>query len=191
MLLGQLVAISFAMNLSFVAVLASAEIEEAKTGPRIRKSQGDSESPARQSRSGNNSISLLRSASLVLTLATIYKVPSTVGTRWFFPTLLIPHILLFIPVLLSSFGQESRTGFFDIDFWIVTASGVGLFVHASINALTDSHHDVPSLLGELRSHPAVSSVGWDVIICWLSAGIWLVIRRGSEPSYIVQKRLRP
>lgn len=32
----------------------------------------------------------------------------------------------------------------------------------------------------LYSHPAVSSVGWDVICCWVSWGMWSLVGPDSE-----------
>lgn len=53
---------------------------------------------------------------------------------------------------------------------------------------------VANLLDSLNDHPAVSSVGWDVIMCYVSVTMWVVIQRfnilrnlGQGPLFVDEK----
>ena len=171
MLLGQIVAISYVMNLLFIAILASDQ-DEPPAEPK--RAEADKRKPSLEATATaySSGRAYLYSASIMLTLAIIYKVPSTVGTRLFLPMLLIPHLLLFLPVSLSGFAR-AKAGSLDVDFWTIIAFGTGLFIRTTYRVLQDSRYDKGLFLNELRSHPAVSSVGWDVVFCWLSTCVWL------------------
>jgi hypothetical protein len=76
----------------------------------------------------------------------------------------------------------------------VKSTGIGLFYnypedhfyrHAILHPFQDHHHlsttrktttAVGRLLGAITEHPAVSAVGWDVILSGLSLGIWAAVR---------------
>ena len=233
MLLGQIVAISFAMNLFFLAILLSPDPRLLKTGitPPKRSEHQDrgtdsdlgSDGPGlvieqkhtRLQESPGESTwipwKILYTIPLLLTFASIRLIPDSVHTSYFLPLLAAPHILPFIPVIVHdvaprSWGREqASTMSMDeqyvavyrlmmwCDCWLYRwVTGIVLldvnvagsnFVHLLNDSYSGHSGDEPwpnvlrirRLVMELFSHPAVSSVGWDVILCWLSAIVWLSI----------------
>ncbi|KAL2047613.1 hypothetical protein N7G274_000655 [Stereocaulon virgatum] len=221
MLLGQIVAISFAMNLSFVAMLLSEpDALEGVTSSNIgsyttnmaRKSAAMIESEPfakqdsvqeRDKRQGNHSdippkAQLMALAptltvripsmfnrisyagSLFLTSISVLLIPFSVHTPLFMYLLAVPHVILFLPIVLPSTWEQTklRTGFNDWTsipaYRLVTHLSIVLYVKATISALLDGRSEVVErVLQELYSHPAVSSVGWDVILCCISAFLWM------------------
>ena len=53
--------------------------------------------------------------------------------------------------------------------------------HGNINSpgQKKARGTVQNLLGSLNDHPAVSSVGWDVIMCYLGIILWVIIQRAD------------
>ena len=124
--------------------------------------------------------------------------------RLFFPTLLLPHVALFIPVL---FAYPVSPRFTRILYMCSTFSSVVCHA-ASTSAVVDrvreflaakkadSMHDGFGLglgyqaivqttiqwLGKtlLNTHPAVSSVSWDVFCFCLSVAIWAGVEGGAS-----------
>ena len=177
MLLGQIVAISFAMNLSFVAIIASDRAQQTAQS-QASKPSGEEQPQERRASPASKGFSFLSSTSTILTLASIYEVPSTVGTRWFLPMLLVPHFLLFVPILLPKL-EGTQLWRDEIDLRTVFVVSAALFGQATVLALQDSRSGTDIFVAELWSHPAVTSVGWDVIFCWLSTGIWIILTLGQ------------
>ena len=182
MLLGQIVAISFAMNLSFLAMLLwKPEIGDKR---RVQYERGE-RYPARTSYIFFSTYTLYI-AVLGATFASIFYIPSFVGTSSFLPLLTVPHILLFLPVMipqhwrqidLTPEGQpQTANGVMNL-YRLTIGPSIILFVRATYLALEEQEPGgALSIFKELRSHPAVSSVGWDVILCFLSATFWASIR---------------
>ena len=184
MFLGQIVAISFAINLFFLATIIGEHIVVEST-PRTKDLRAKEQNIGGSAdfTSPQNAVWIIRSSSIVLSLATVYVIPSTIGTKCFLPTLLLPHLLLFVPLLLHGDGKSTADDAGNVDLWAVGIFGVGLFMNATINALRESDYGVVVFMAELWSHPAVSSVGLDVVFCWLSIAIWVLLppaRRNSR-----------
>ena len=184
MFLGQIVAISLAINFFFLATIIGEHIIVEST-PRSKDltENGNGLSGSAAVTSPQHTVGVIRSASIVLSLATVYVTPSTIGTKWFLPTLLIPHLLLFVPLLLHGDGKLAADDAGNVDLWVIGVFGVGLFMNATIDALRESEHGVGVFMVELWSHPAVSSVGLDVVFCWLSISIWVLLLPAREKSW--------
>ena len=181
MLLGQIVAISFAMNLSFLAMLLWDP--EAGGKMRVQNEQGEGY-PARTLYIFFSTYNLYI-ASLGAVFASIFYIRSFVGTSSFLPLLVVLHVLLFLPVIIPQHwrqtdltldGQPQTTNGVMTLYRLTVGSSIILFVRATYLALRDQESGgALAIFNELRSHPAVSSVGWDVNLCFLSAAVWASI----------------
>ena len=122
--------------------------------------------------------------------ASIFYIPFFVGTRSFLYLLAVPHVLLFLPVIIPqhwpqihlTLDSQSRTASGVMKLYRFTVDlSIVLFVRATYLALRDQESGgALTIFNELKSHPAVSSVGWDVILCYLSAASWVSIDNTSS-----------
>ncbi|KAJ5081494.1 hypothetical protein NUU61_009758 [Penicillium alfredii] len=204
MLLGQIVAISFAQNLFLATILVSRQQSSTPKSNRGSKDDGDHQDE------GNWTPPLfLETFPVALSLVSTVLVPLVAHTRYFMLILLIPHLLLFVPaVLRPSAGSKTpttRTGtsndsrvsgktgaatrryivFFQ---WFVA---ICVIVHAQYTySVLGSVAETSSgaapygalariLLGAVYEHPAVSSVSWDVICCTLTGVAWITVHEGD------------
>lgn len=189
MALGQVVAISFVVNLFFLAiVLHDASPTPPKPAPKVdaatRKIQ---ELPSWL----YYSVTVSMTASFMFSFLT----PSTIGTHAFMPFLLIPHILLlFVPAV---FEHLASRGMLDIyipankfrGFWrpqhrfcaLVSAvcHNIAFFAVAATLPGADAKEVMMRIVAALYDHPAVSSVGWDVIMVGVSVGMWIGVCGGN------------
>lgn len=166
MLLGQIVAISFAQNLFAATLLVSTP---------LNRENLQSWSPPL----------FLELAPAVISLVSGAIVPYVAHTGYFLYVLLIPHLLLFIPGLLSpstlprGAGSSTRlTKTYGHAF-----AGLALGSGAILARMT---YDVAQgqgvaavvgrLLGVMHEHPAVSSVSWDVVFCVVNTVAWGSLR---------------
>lgn len=151
MLLGQLVAISVAANLSFITILGAR---------RQSKPSRDPEETTRR-RVGAHLIIIISSACAALT-------QYVHADKRFIVVLLIPHIAAFVPMTIPWLKP-------DVSVYHTVAFLTGtVFAHATWRVLTNGW-TVSDILVALHEYPAVSSAGWDVIWCWISFTIWLLI----------------
>lgn len=229
MLLGQIVAISFAMNLFFLALLLSLEpsIAEKVASPKSTAQKEDvssegsravgSASPLSHPHQSGIWTSFQDLAStptrntytvpLLLNFISILFIPYTTHSPLFLPALAIPHILLFFPVVNT---KPVPQGHHLAIYQSIFVLSLLLYVKATAIALLDDSIDVNTheylfaflhsassgpkhwqyrsgkwrFFGELFNHPAVSSVGWDVVLCWSSAIVWAVIQRPNSWSFL-------
>lgn len=159
MLLGQIVAISFASNLFFLAVLAHDVPEDRK-----RPASNPQNAP---SRSSDTAILL---ANLTLTILLFRNI----GSPYFLYLLLAPHVLAFAPLLrdrLSAPGRQVTEPSTLLQFGVLA-----VLVAAGTLEAVKQGADWQAILDTLYEHPAVSSVGWDVICCWASYTAWAALR---------------
>lgn len=181
MLLGQIVAISFAQNLFFATVLVSQ-----RSSTKFRKENKDYYLDAAWV--PPIYIEVLPTA---ISLLSTVMVPSVAHTNYFMAMLLIPHLLLFVPATLlpsrgaatQGRGKETIRRYITF-FQILTASSILIQGHLTYSVLknlgTSSYSRlVQSLLNTIYEHPAVSSVSWDVIYCTVSAMAWVFVNGGS------------
>ncbi|KAF3353980.1 hypothetical protein VdG1_07879 [Verticillium dahliae VDG1] len=156
MLLGQVVAISFASNLFFLAVLAHdvvapAALPEEAVKPKERLSDSDDSNDDDDDNDSSESAKKAQPQQVLtpamapfwyqivlgLTVGCAVSVPDKFGTPTFLPIVLAPHLLAFTPLLINRIlRREAEGGGWEL------------------------------ILSTLHEHPAVSSVGWDVICCW-------------------------
>lgn len=174
MLLGQIVAISVASNLFYLALVLSPEAPRAE-----KKSPSIKASPALW-------------LSVLLSLASVAATPFT-SKQTFLPNLLLMHALLFIP-LISKNASPAR---FSIStkalYRIVHFAAVLIHLRTVLNAMVFlgyAKHSGPTNPAVaawvvLNSHPAQSSIGWDIVWTSLSFAVWkLVGAKASEsPSF--------
>ena len=166
-ILGQLVAVSFAANLSILAILFSPIKGRSKEKPPL------SDIPPR--------LSLTAKLVAILTaglpaLIPIYQHNITV---WWI-AILVPHAFCFVPVIVQCIPPRLRqtSGLRSlIDpgnakrlYQTITIVLLAQLTWASV--LVHLEGDTPlSVIMAFSSHPAISSVGWDVVHCWFSLAL--------------------
>lgn len=220
MLLGQIVAISFATNLFFLAVLVSPPTSPSTSasecgfkttdehpGADTKDTSSHSTSQSAPTNSlpikettlaekpkkgkGDSLTSFLCLQFLILPgLGSAAVLPTLLGTPSFMPTLLIPHLLLFVPPLLAYFEPDSSFCRAIIEgitrkkeklYTAIVVASIVLFGWSTYSAVTEEGgNGWGGIQRALYSHPAVSSVGWDVICCWVSWGMWSLFGPDSE-----------
>jgi hypothetical protein len=199
MLLAQIVAISFATNLFLLAVLVSPQNPATpspikKLDPNFMTNAKSDAKPDSRADSnpkkvdGDGLISFLCLQFLILPGLESAAVLLTVsGTPSFMTTLLIPHLLLFVsPVIFElasklSFSKglnEAMTRENEkLYTTIVVASSVVIGVSTYSAATQVSGWS--GILKALYEHLAISSVGWDIICCGLSWGVWIAFNSSA------------
>ena len=165
------------MNLSFLAILLYNPEPGDKRRAEYEQVQGN---PNRILHASFSTYTLYSALGAVF--ASIFYIPSSVGTSSFISLLAMAHVLLFLPVIvpqhwrqsdLSFDGQYRAAGVVISLCRDTVGTSILLFVRATYLALRDPETGgVLAIFNELRSHPAVSSVGWDVILCFVSAAVW-------------------
>ncbi|KAF7368919.1 hypothetical protein MVEN_00218000 [Mycena venus] len=173
MLLGQLVAISVASNLFYLALVLA----------------GPLPSQAVQRPSEQWAPSALWIPVLV-SLGTIATSPFT-DDRTFLPNLLLMHFLIVIPLLVPDalfHRPQNSKPFLSLTiptlYILVFVAGLVMHTRATSAALGDPALTVTEFAQSawtvLHSHPAQSSIGWDVIWTSVSFVIWLILQPGQE-----------
>ncbi|KAF5391168.1 hypothetical protein D9757_003108 [Collybiopsis confluens] len=162
MLLGQLVAISVATNLFYVAISVSVIM------------------PARKPLFASPVLWLSIAASLI----SVSYTPFTTE-RNFLSNLLVMHASAMVPLLFGPYLAGSPTTRFSLNYqtllslvFVATA-----IIHAGNTALLFSTLDEPffsAFWSMLFSHPAQSSIGWDVIWTTFSYIIWLCVSKSAS-----------
>lgn len=184
MLLGQIVAISFAQNLFFATILVSKPVRNSRDkGPRdTGDGVGDWLPPL-----------ALEVLPITASLLSTALVPFVAHTSYFMLILLVPHLLLFVPVMLrpsrGGSGRRSRSARDAVNGRYVIFLKYFLLLCAILQAHSTYavFQDVAgewnktacekvsrSLLAAVYEHPAVSSVSWDVIFCSVGAVAWIM-----------------
>ena len=139
MSIGQLVAISYASGLYY----ATCEIAPPK---RL---------VVRSSR-------LLTLTTLTATIST-YFLEQSLSTGYFLPLLLAIHLLIQLP-LFESEHPSSETSISLKQLHLLNAS-LALILHWRNIALMDNIGTWSSILRVIGEHPAMSSIGWDIVCC--------------------------
>ncbi|EON68882.1 hypothetical protein W97_08140 [Coniosporium apollinis CBS 100218] len=169
MLLGQVAAVSFASNLFFLAV---------SLGP-IRQAQVP-ESAAAKPLTWTPPL-ILHALSLGITLISVASIPYFSNSSHFLAILSTPHLLLFVPPLLHravprSWGVNCTSSsaadwYYANTYRIILLCALFLQAKVTMEALGQARGSW-GIFEALYEHPAVSSVGWDVIMCWVSWCMW-------------------
>lgn len=240
MLLAETVALAFAMNLFFVAILLTAvpltprkEAEPVSKQKRSRHSE-DSTLTDRLSEFGSalrrffpplptkphhhtwTPYPLAYFAPIFVAFICAFLLPWATNDPLFLPIILIFHLALFQPLYPQYLMPEAFGSTAHRHDWTTLSTLIAVFsfiLHAkqTLVALFDSdpgaydhrhsqylayihlpHEEERSrtyrsasalnrVLGAINDHPAISSIGWDVLMCGLSLGVWAAAR-GLEPG---------
>ncbi|KXJ88612.1 hypothetical protein Micbo1qcDRAFT_235894 [Microdochium bolleyi] len=194
-LLGQIVAISFAANLSFLAILLS--------GPRVLPKPLTGRAKWNANSRIVDPATFTGYAIVGLTFASVAAtLPSGTGDEEkagggaasmmsspaFLPLLLTPHVLAFAPLLLRKYirsaAQLAQPSLVAVVMAILlqtrTTGSVLEQATAAGGAAGGGSVAVGGGMAHIRAafgeHPAVSSVGWDVVLCWVSFTCWALLR---------------
>lgn len=210
MLLGQIVAVSFATNLFFLAMLVSPvipaststsecgfgdtkdDLKDEEVPKAILRQDCDMKKPSKEAtlekQYGDDLTCFLCLQFLILPgLGSSAVLPTLLHTPSFMPVLLIPHLLLFVMPLLAYLAPRITFCKGVIDsigrgkeklYSTIMVASIVLFGWSTYAAVGE--HGWNGIRSALYSHPAVSSVGWDVIGCWVSWGAWSIFRLESS-----------
>jgi len=156
MLFGQLVAISVASNLFFLALP-----REANMKPRASMQQ---------------TVPPVLWLSVLASLLTVFLVPHSLRHNYFLSNLLIMHALLVIPLLRPV--TSARTGRLHIRTRTVYQLITLLAVIARLRTALSTNGlrmmtGRSTLWAVLTSHPAQASIGWDVVWTTISFLQWI------------------
>ncbi|KAH3918919.1 hypothetical protein HBH56_026400 [Parastagonospora nodorum] len=179
MLLGQIVAISFATNLFLLTLILSPPT------PSV--------SSTRPQRSSWISPWLLNLASVLATTIPAYLLADEhywYHSTDFMPVLLIPHVALLVTpfaraLVPENWFPENDLAFEDKVFgymWALTLGNAALMMLKTTYAAV-SYGGFVGIQNALLEHPAVSSVGFDVIFCWITWICWYITRGEDVGSF--------
>jgi len=175
MLLGQIVAISFATNLFLLTLLLSPP------------------TPAPSSSSGVRRPTWLGPwlLNLFAIFATAYPAMQLADEHYwhhpthFMPVLMAPHVALMILPIIRAIVPA---GYFNDDpqstdkiynfMWALVLGNAGLML-AWTTARAYAYAGFVGIQSALLEHPAVSSVGFDVIFCWITWTCWYLTQPKS------------
>ncbi|KAJ7148680.1 hypothetical protein C8R43DRAFT_1008390 [Mycena crocata] len=172
MLLGQLVAISVASNLFWLSLTLEAP-------------------PPPVSRASSLWAPAVLWVPVLISLGAVALSPLT-DDRTFLPNLLVMHSLIIVPLLASDAlfpgqSQKNRPSLsmgLSTLYIIVFAAALALHTRITSIALGDPAASVLEFAQNawttLHSHPAQSSIGWDVVWTSFSFVIWLVMQPTQE-----------
>ena len=150
MALGQLVAISVAANLSFILVLLARQQPEFSHANTKMANRGF----------GSHVVAVVSFACAALTRWSH-------GDHRFLIILLVPHITAFLP--LTAWLKPDTSTYYTVAFLATS-----LLAHTTWRAMA-SGHTIADFGVALYEYPAVSSAGWDVIMCWISFTAWALL----------------
>ncbi|KAG8998794.1 hypothetical protein FRB94_006642 [Tulasnella sp. JGI-2019a] len=162
MLLGQIVAISVAVNLFFLHI---SMLPSSSTSPTTRAK--------------DRSIPLFVCGCVLLSLGTVAISPWVMGTELYLPNLLVMHGLLIIPFLPLSLNRlPSRMGPAEMFTIVMTVSGALRLVTTA--RMVAASGGLPPVWRFLQEHPAKSSIGWDIVWTTISMLAWRWMHHGVK-----------
>ncbi len=152
MLLGQVVAISVAANLFYLAILLSPQYSNPK--PR-------------------GAAPYVLWLPVLCSLLNVFISPFT-KEETFLPNLLVMHAVLILPLLLPLAGRSLSISYSSL-YSIILISAVVMRLKTTYLAIseTDFLSFLASTLETLHSHPAQSSIGYDVVWTTISFVAWV------------------
>jgi hypothetical protein len=204
MVLGQIVAISFAQSLFYLAVTLSEQTSEGNDATSSNKAQEKNVSRIPVCHA------LLHELFFALVLFPVIMIPDVVHTPRFLWVLALPHLALLLPPLIdpllvpqSLTAEEKATlqaentrlyrlialvALFPQGKMILNVrNGISarqhlhrhsaVYVHPmlELKPAASSSNAFYGILASLYDHPAVSSVGMDSILCILNYQIWRLV----------------
>lgn len=140
MLIGQMVAISYASALVFA----------------VRETTPVPPSPKKNTVYASNTLVW----TTVIATITSFFLYTSVSTPYFLTVLLVVHALLFLPLIESSNARPSKITISQL--YAINGVLAGL-VHWWNCYLTYKSGDLAFIFAAMYEHPAICSVGWDVI----------------------------
>lgn len=159
LLIGQLVAISVAMNLFFAALLAAEKDETVQSKPVTSPdTRGNLRRPP----------STLLLQCVAIALASTLLVP-TLPERYFLKNLLVLHGILIIPILVSE--TITRPPYY-------LKSVIQVLSALNSAWLIWQCHSLRAVYLAVASNPAMGSITFDVIMATLSIALWNAQRSG-------------
>jgi len=170
MALGQLVAISVATNLFFLSILLT-PIKKSTVAP------------------GTKLAPPILWLSVLVALLTVGISPYT-DDKSFLPNLLVMHFFIFLPLLPIGYNTNSSLSIRTKTLYALAAvAAVVLRLRTTYAALTSLPPGEQTLWGfvsaaatTLHTHPAQSSIGWDVVWTTVSVLLWITLRPASSLS---------
>ena len=209
MVLAQLVSLSVAVNLYFVDVLAyrgaGAPTPPAPPADQKKKGRKETEAGLAKVLLGFYLTLCFLPTSLLPTLT--HTPPTSPLNKLFFPALLLPHVALFIPIFFtypvsprftrilytcSTFGSvacHAASTLAVVERVAVFLAKEKALASGASGAQADLYEIIKMTiewLGEtlLNTHPAVSSVSWDV--CWfvVTVALWAGIEGGAGGIWV-------
>jgi hypothetical protein len=186
MLLGQVVAISFATNLFLLAVLLSPPAPPPPSSTGIYRNRW----------MGPWLINLL---TVVATVLPAYWLGTEdyYHTPEFMTVLLMPHVaLLIMPFTrlllpakyLTDNGVKSADDVYKY-LWATTIVSA-ILLELKTTLAVYSWSGLSGIRHALFEHPAVSSVGFDVIFCWITWIVWWKTQSHTSDSALADQQLR-
>lgn len=188
MLLGQIVAISFATNLFFLTLLLSPP-QQKLAAPAPTKPTSTPTKPRRKWLGPwlIDGIAVIgtKAAAECLSRDKYWN-----GAPGFMPLLLAPHVVLLIlptaravlPSRLLPLGDAKTVDKFYTYLWMLVFSSVFQLAYKTYTAYLTGN--VGGIRDALFEHPAVSSVGFDTIFCWITWFCWWQVQ-GDKWSYVM------
>lgn len=181
MLLGQIVAISFATNLFIIAQLLSPP-------PVV---------PTTENKKRWFGPWLLNAITVFATVIPAFLLAAE--EYWyghaFFSLLMIPHVaLLVIPVIRSilpaKYFSDENVPFADRAYkilWVITIGG-GLALGLNMTGAAVRYGGYEGIITAWHDHPAVSSVAYDAIFCWVTWLAWTIIKTVNSGDVFVREK---
>jgi hypothetical protein len=178
MLLGQIVAISFATNLFLLTLLLSPPVPQTST--------------TRAQRSRWLGPWLYNLGSILATVIPAFLLANDHywhHSKDFLPVLLVPHVALLVVPFVRAVVPEKY--FLEDDMavddklWALTFGNAAVMLLKTTYAAV-SYGGFQGIRNALLEHPAVSSVGFDVIFCWITWICWISTQSGVVRSVAKQ-----
>jgi hypothetical protein len=165
MLLGQIVAISFATNLFLLTLLLNPPAARTST---IKAQRSSWLGPW-----------LLNLGSILATVIPAFLLANEHywhHSKDFLPVLLIPHVALLVVPFVRALVPERYfpENYVPVDdkLWALTFGNAAVML-LNMTYAAVSYGGVQGIRNALLEHPAVSSVGFDVVFCWITWICWI------------------
>lgn len=169
MIIGQLVAISVASNLFYLAIVLSPRPRTTKAASSIR-------------------VPPVLWASTFIGLVCVYRSPAT-SVEAFLPNLLAMHSIIVVPLLFIHSQNYTAAIPLTYLYSVYTMLSVGMRVKTTLSAREESSDFLADAWSTLHSHPAQSSIGYDVVWTTVSYSVWALLDKGIVLSSLLSPLL--
>lgn len=171
------------MNLSFIAAIAREDgaldkpaqpaqpaqpATDASKDNKLKKDTASKDESKKESE--EEPLSLLSHIFLGVNVGLALLIPANLDSPAFTALLIAPHVLAFLPLCLDRLGIADAS-IMELSPLVKLWSQLSIVAFAS-RGIIQSWGDWEQIGNALYEHPAVSSVGWDVICCWLTSICW-------------------